>query len=190
MSMHRDGKNFQPFLADLEHLETPRISFRLDGKEIYSQLLDTARYSSWIPMPAVKKAVNKQLPADVQWKVLQQGKVNRSPQLIANSGWICRYPHRYGSFALDDRSRSVDALRNGKAQSGQPECRLAGRLSAHLREYRLLLVTFTNGPWGDWVCCPPTGNCRRLWVTRWIPIRVSLAHRQNNRRGSAGIPTR
>ena len=88
--IHRDGKNFQPFLADLEHLEgTPRISFRLDGKEIYSQLLDTARYLLEIPMPAVKKAVTSNYQLMCNGKVLQQGKVNRSPQpLQTPAGYV------------------------------------------------------------------------------------------------------
>ena len=86
----RDGKNFQPFLADMEHLEgTPRISFRLDGKEIYSQLLDTARYLLEIPMSAVKKAVTSNYQLMCNGKVLQQGKVNRSPQpLQTPAGYV------------------------------------------------------------------------------------------------------
>ena len=52
--IEKDGNYFQPLLVDVEHLSgKPRLSVLLDGKPVFSTVLDSARHQFEVPMPAV-----------------------------------------------------------------------------------------------------------------------------------------
>ncbi|HEX8609476.1 MAG TPA: polysaccharide lyase family protein, partial [Pedobacter sp.] len=54
-----DGKRYQPLLTDVQHLSgKPMITVKLDGKQIFKERLDSARYQFEVPMPAVRTKIN------------------------------------------------------------------------------------------------------------------------------------
>ncbi|WP_106830460.1 GH92 family glycosyl hydrolase [Parabacteroides pacaensis] len=81
--LEKDGRRFQPLLVDVEHLEgSPLLSVEVDGKEILREQLDTARYILEAPMPAVAQASTGSYRIKADGRLLQEGKINRSPQLL------------------------------------------------------------------------------------------------------------
>ena len=85
-----NNKKYQPLLVDVEHLEgSPVLSVQLDGKEIYSAKADTARYQFEAPMPAVTSPKTSQYLIYSNGKLLQKGKVKRSPQPVQSpAGYV------------------------------------------------------------------------------------------------------
>jgi predicted alpha-1,2-mannosidase len=71
----------QALLVDVEHLSgTPELSVKLDGKEIFSAMVETKRYTFEVPMPAVTSEVESNYQVLVNGKKIESGKVLRSPQ--------------------------------------------------------------------------------------------------------------
>lgn len=76
-----EGNKAQPLLVDVEHLEgQPMLSVMLDGKEILSTRLDTARYCLEAPMPSVTEEVTSYYEVRADGKMIQQGEVQRRKQ--------------------------------------------------------------------------------------------------------------
>lgn len=74
-----EGKKVQPLLVDVEHLEgQPLLSVRLDGKEILSTRLDTARYCLEAPMPSVTEGVTSVFEVRADGKVIQKARCSAS----------------------------------------------------------------------------------------------------------------
>lgn len=79
--IQQDGKQVQPLLVDVEHLQgQPQLSVVLDGEDIYTTTLDTARYCLEVPMPAVTTQQSSSYTIKVDGKTLQKGKVERTPK--------------------------------------------------------------------------------------------------------------
>ena len=81
--MEMDGAKIQPLLVDVEHLSgNPKLSVKLDGIDVFSAQLDTARYVFEVPMPAVKKSRKSEYQVFVDGQLLEKGIIIRSPQKI------------------------------------------------------------------------------------------------------------
>lgn len=79
--MNQNGANVQPLLVDVEHLKgNPKLTVKIDGAEIFSAALDTARYVFEAPMPAVKKNKKSEYQILVNNQLLEKGTILRSPQ--------------------------------------------------------------------------------------------------------------
>lgn len=78
----QDGKKrVQPLLVDVEHLSgNPLLEVELDGKSIFSTILDSARYQFEVPMPSVSKSKEGQYRILVNGKEIEAGTIQRSPQ--------------------------------------------------------------------------------------------------------------
>lgn len=76
-----DGKHMQPLLVDVEHL-TPfeHLRIRLDGKDIYTTHIDTARYVLEVPMEAVSHEKKSTYMIFADNSLVGTGSVIRSPQ--------------------------------------------------------------------------------------------------------------
>ena len=70
-------------MVDVEHLSgNPKLSVKLDGIDVFSAQLDTARYVFEVPMPAVKKSRKSEYQVFVDGQLLEKGIIIRSPQKI------------------------------------------------------------------------------------------------------------
>ena len=77
----RDGVRVQPLLVDTEVLgRGGTLGVKLDGREIYSCNLDTARYELEVPMPVVTKHARSRYQVVAGGVVVAEGVVTRSPQ--------------------------------------------------------------------------------------------------------------
>lgn len=75
------GRKSQPLLVDVEHLQgKPMLTVELDGKPIFSQQIDTARYQLEAPMPAVQTAKSSTYRILCDGQVMQKGRIRRTPQ--------------------------------------------------------------------------------------------------------------
>ena len=75
-----EGKRFQPLLADIQQLSgKPIITVKLDGKQIFKERLDSARYQFEVPMSAVKVKTNSKYEIYSNGLLLESGGVTRSP---------------------------------------------------------------------------------------------------------------
>lgn len=73
----------QPLLVDFEHLSgQPLLNILLDGKEIFSETIETGRYIFEAPLPAVETLQESKYEIRIDGKKLQSGKIERSPQKI------------------------------------------------------------------------------------------------------------
>lgn len=83
--IRKKEQNFQPLLLDVNHLQgKPVLTVKLDRKQIFKEQLDTSRYEFEVPMPAVTKPTNSEYEILVNGRVVQKGKIKRSPQKIAS----------------------------------------------------------------------------------------------------------
>lgn len=79
--LNKDGASFQPLLVEVEHLKgNPLLTVELDGKTILSEQIDSAYYQLEAPMPAVLSEQTGKYRVLADGKLLQKGKVIRSPQ--------------------------------------------------------------------------------------------------------------
>lgn len=79
--IEQDGVRKQSLLIDAEHLKgNPRLTVKIDGAEIFSAKLDTARYIFEAPMPAVKKSKKSEYQILVNNQLIEKGVIVRSPQ--------------------------------------------------------------------------------------------------------------
>jgi predicted alpha-1,2-mannosidase len=75
-----DGKRYQPLLTDVQHLSgKPMITVKLDGKPIFKERLDSARYQFEVPMPAVSSKLTSKYEVFSNGVLLESGTVARSP---------------------------------------------------------------------------------------------------------------
>ncbi len=76
-----NGKRFQPLLVDAQHLKgTPGISVQVDGQEIFSETLDSGRYTFEVPVPAVPSSIKSNYEILVDGKPVESGIVQRDTQ--------------------------------------------------------------------------------------------------------------
>lgn len=74
---------FQPLLVDVEELDNdPVLSVELDGKEIFVNRLDTARYIFEVPMPAVAEDCISEYVIKIDGKSVNHGRINRKPMRL------------------------------------------------------------------------------------------------------------
>jgi predicted alpha-1,2-mannosidase len=77
----KGNKRFQPLLVDVEHLSgSPKMEVILDGRSVYSTILDTGRYQLEVPMPAVAKETASKYLLLVNGKEVQSGSIKRKAQ--------------------------------------------------------------------------------------------------------------
>jgi predicted alpha-1,2-mannosidase len=75
-----NGKRYQPLLTDVQHLSgKPVITVKLDGKQLFRERLDSARYQFEVPMPAVRTKVTSKYEIFSDGTLLESGMVARSP---------------------------------------------------------------------------------------------------------------
>jgi predicted alpha-1,2-mannosidase len=75
-----DGKRYQPLLTDIQHLkDKPVITVKLDGKQIFKEQLDSARYQFEVPMPAVRTKTSSKYAVYSDGTLLASGAVSRAP---------------------------------------------------------------------------------------------------------------
>lgn len=154
----KDGQKSQPLLVDVEHLKgTPLLSVELDGQEILSEQLDTARYILEAPMPAVPSASVSTYKILADGQLLQKGKIERTPQPIqtpahyvdtrigtAHSRWMIA-PGPWMPFGMV--KLSPDNQNKGWQAGYQPTFESVGCFS-HIHEWTMggLGMMPTNGP--------------------------------------------
>ncbi|MCK3683603.1 GH92 family glycosyl hydrolase [Maribellus sp. YY47] len=80
----------QPLLVDVEHLSgKPELMVKLDGEKIFSDTVESNRYTFEAPMPAVGSEKESEYEIFVGDKKLQSGKVVRQPQKpITPAGYV------------------------------------------------------------------------------------------------------
>jgi len=77
--IEKDGKYFQPLLVDVEHLSgKPKLAVMLDGKLVFSTILDSARHQFEVPMPAVATEQSSRYEILCNDVALEKGTVNRA----------------------------------------------------------------------------------------------------------------
>lgn len=79
--VEQDGTRMHPLLVDIEELKgRPTIEVEMDGKQLFTQQIDTARYVLEVPMPPVKTVQQSRYIVRADGEIIGQGKVERSPQ--------------------------------------------------------------------------------------------------------------
>jgi len=88
--METENGKTQPLLVDVEHLAgKPGLTVELDGEEIFSDTIETGRYTFEAPMSPVTSSFESKYKVFVDGKKIQSGKVTRSPQdLITPAGYV------------------------------------------------------------------------------------------------------
>jgi len=84
------GARFQPLLLDVQHLEgQPKLSVQLDGKLIFKEKLDSARYEFEVPMPGVIEVQTSRYEIFCDGISIDKGMISRSPQqLISKAEYV------------------------------------------------------------------------------------------------------
>lgn len=153
-----NGESYQPLLVDVEHLKgNPRLTVELDGNEILSTQIDTARYQMEAPMPAVASPTLSRYRVLADGQVLQKGQVQRAPQPAqtpahyvdtrigtAHSRWMIA-PGPWMPFSM--AKLSPDNQNKGWQAGYQPTFESIGCFS-HIHEWTMggLGMMPTNGP--------------------------------------------
>lgn len=84
--IEQDGKHAQPLLVDVQHLKgKPKLSVKLDGKQIFTATLDSARYEFEVPMPAVGAITNSKYEIFSNGILLESGQVKRTAHEISSA---------------------------------------------------------------------------------------------------------
>ncbi|MDR0749202.1 MAG: GH92 family glycosyl hydrolase [Tannerellaceae bacterium] len=149
---------YQPLLVELEHLDgNPELTVELDGKTILTERIDTGYYQLEAPMPAVQAATISRYRILADGKVMQEGKVTRSPQTLqtladyvdtrigtAHSRWMIA-PGPWMPFSMV--KLSPDNQNKGWQAGYQPSFESIGCFS-HIHEWTMagLGMMPTNGP--------------------------------------------
>jgi predicted alpha-1,2-mannosidase len=77
------GRRVQPLLVHVEHLKgEPELSVLLDGKQVFSSVLEEGNYLFEVPMPAVSKSCRSAYEIRLDGKAVQAGTVERSPEPV------------------------------------------------------------------------------------------------------------
>lgn len=81
LSLPNSKEQFQPLLVDLQELSgQPDLTVKLDGREIFTKIIDTGRFVLEVPMPAVSRKTNSTYEILCNGHKLAQGKITRSSQ--------------------------------------------------------------------------------------------------------------
>ena len=167
------GRKFQPLLVDAEHLAgKPRLTVRLDGKQIFEERLETGRYQFEAPMPTVSKATKSKYEILIDGKTVESGTVTRAPRKAAtysdyvdtrigtaHSRWMIA-PGPWMPFSMV--KISPDNQNDGWQAGYDPTFESVGAFS-HIHEWTMggLGMLPTNGPLkikvGDQRAAPGTG---------------------------------
>jgi len=76
-----NGTRVQALLVDVEHLSgEPHIAVKIDGQDVFSEVVEAGRYSFEVPMPAVKAPRQSDYEILVNGKLAERGVVQRSSQ--------------------------------------------------------------------------------------------------------------
>jgi len=150
-------QRFQPLLVDIEHLEgQPEIKVELDNQEIFSSVIDTARYQFEVLMPAVKKKKTSKYNILIDGKSIAKGNVVRTSQKLqtladyvdtkigtAHSRWMIA-PGPWMPFSMV--KMSPDNQNMGWQAGYQPSFETVGCFS-HIHEWTMggLGLMPTNG---------------------------------------------
>ncbi|MES2453948.1 MAG: GH92 family glycosyl hydrolase [Bacteroidota bacterium] len=79
--LSESGRRFQPLLVDVQHLSGhPQITVKLDGSEVFKEVLDSSRYQFEVLMPAVKTAKQSKYEIFNDGVLTESGNVKRAPQ--------------------------------------------------------------------------------------------------------------
>lgn len=77
-----DNKSIQPLLVDVEHLSgSPRLEVKVDNNALLDKVLEQGRYILEVPMQAVSSPKESKYTVSLNGKVIEKGKVLRSPKL-------------------------------------------------------------------------------------------------------------
>ncbi len=149
---------YQPLLVDVEHLEgTPKLEVLLDGSLIFTESVETGRYTFETPMPAVSVQKESLYEIKVDGKVLESVKVTRSSQKpvtpadyvdtkmgTAHSRWMIA-PGPWMPFSMV--KLSPDNQNSGWQAGYDPIFETIGGFS-HIHEWTMagLLLMPANGP--------------------------------------------
>ncbi|GAB3650203.1 GH92 family glycosyl hydrolase [Echinicola sediminis] len=148
----------QPLLVDVQHLAGgPNLEVMLDGKKVFSEIVEKGRYTFEAPMPAVPARKKSKYEILVDGKTVESGEIIRSPQETvtpaayvdtkigsAHSRWMIA-PGPWMPFSMVKLSPDNQ---NGGWQAGyDPIFESIGGFS-HIHEWTMSgLVTMpTNGP--------------------------------------------
>ncbi len=147
----------QPLLVDVEHISgKPHLSVLLEGKEIFTEKLDTGRYVFEAPMPPVEKSTKSDYEIRVDGKKIQSGTIERNPQKLitpadyadtkigtAHSRWMIA-PGPWMPFSMV--KLSPDNQNEGWQAGYDPIFETIGGFS-HIHEWTMagLLLMPTNG---------------------------------------------
>ena len=152
-----DG-SVQPLLVDVEHLSgKAKLQVKLEGKEIFSTLVEAKRYTFETPMPSVESQINSKYQILVNGKEAQSGTVVRGPKTpitpagyvdtkmgTAHSRWMIA-PGPWMPFSMV--KMSPDNQNNGWQAGYDPTFESIGCFS-HIHEWTIagLGTMPTNGP--------------------------------------------
>ncbi|MES2829207.1 MAG: GH92 family glycosyl hydrolase [Bacteroidota bacterium] len=79
-----DGKRVQPLLVDVQHLRgKPLLTVNVDGKQVFRESIDSARYQFEVPMSAVKQAKNSTYEIFSNGTSIEKGIVKRAPKPLS-----------------------------------------------------------------------------------------------------------
>jgi len=148
----------QPLLIDIEHLSgTPALIVKLDGEEIFSEIVEANRYIFETPMPGVKFSKESIYELFVDGALIESGVVIRNPQKIktpagyvdtkigtAHSRWMIA-PGPWMPFSMV--KMSPDNQNDGWQAGYEPTFESIGTFS-HIHEWTVagLGTMPTNGP--------------------------------------------
>ncbi|MCY1722462.1 GH92 family glycosyl hydrolase [Prolixibacteraceae bacterium Z1-6] len=148
----------QPLLVDVEHLSgQSQLDVVLDGKTIFSETVETGRYTFEVPMPAVKTTTKSKYTVSVNGRKISTGKIERAPQKLitpaqyvdtkigsAHSRWMIA-PGPWMPFSMV--KMSPDNQNNGWQSGYDPIFESVGCFS-HIHEWTMggLGTMPTNGP--------------------------------------------
>jgi predicted alpha-1,2-mannosidase len=81
--LSRDGNRVQPLLVHVEHLESsPELSVLLDGRRIFSSIIEEGNYIFEAPMPVVTSPQPAAYEIQLDGKTIEAGTITRSPQSL------------------------------------------------------------------------------------------------------------
>ncbi|QCX40400.1 hypothetical protein FF125_18845 [Aureibaculum algae] len=156
--LNEKGEVIQPLLLEIQHLQgTPKIEVQLDGKVIFTEILEHGRLIYEVPMKSVAKRVKSNYSIKVDGNIIETGIVDRSPKKqnrlvdyvdtkigTGHSRWMIA-PGPWMPFGMV--KISPDNQNEGWQGGYQPTFESVGVFS-HIHEWTMAgLGTFpTNGP--------------------------------------------
>lgn len=79
--IEQNGKRIQPLLVDVEELSGhPTLEVEVDGKKVFTQQIDTARYVLEVPMSSVETTQKSQYVVRADGRIIGKGQIERSAQ--------------------------------------------------------------------------------------------------------------